>query len=69
MFGMLLLVEVIPMTAEQRFTMRIPQEDYDKLRVVAAMQGISINSAVRDIVSEFLERWESEHGPVQVLPK
>lgn len=57
------------MTAEQKFAARIPQEDYNRLRVLAAMKGQSINAALCDVISDYLDRWESEHGQIPTLPQ
>jgi predicted HicB family RNase H-like nuclease len=54
------------MTLERRFTARVPEDDYRKLHVIAAMHGTSINSALCDAIVEYVEQWESTHGAIQV---
>ena len=54
------------MTSERRFTARVPEEEYRKLHVVAAMHGTSINSALCDAIAAYVEQWESIHGEIQV---
>jgi hypothetical protein len=59
-------VEVVVMMPERRFTARVPEEDYRKLHVVAAMHGTSINSALCDAIVTYVAQWESAHGEIQV---
>lgn len=57
------------MEAETRFTARIPEEDYAKLRVVAAMRGESINLTLCDAITAYLLQWEETHGKIPVIRK
>lgn len=54
---------------EQRFVARIPVDDYNRLRVVAAIKGLSINAMLCDVISDFLEHWEVENGKIPTSPR
>ena len=57
------------MDAEVRFTARIPSDDYDKLRVVAAMRRESINLTLCDAIVAYIQKWEEDHGEVPIIQK
>jgi len=55
------------MDAEVRFTARIPSDDYNKLRVVAAMRRGSINLTLCDAIDAYLQKWEEDNGEIQII--
>jgi hypothetical protein len=49
-----------------RFQVRISPELHSKMRVIAALKGISLNGAISEALAEHVRDWETKHGE---LPK
>lgn len=46
------------------FSVRIPDELLDKIKKLAAMNKRSANKQVEYILEKYVDRWETENGPL-----
>lgn len=56
----------MPKKQEYVFSLRLPIEHMDKLRIVAKENGRSINKEIEILVKQHLEQYEKEHGVISV---
>ena len=52
-----------------RTQVRITENIYAKVRVLAAIHDVSINQYFINVLSEKIEDWESAHGALPTLPE
>ena len=48
-------------------TIRYEDEIHQKLKVIAAMRGISLNVLLQQLFTQEVERWEAKHGIVKLV--
>lgn len=51
-----------------RTQVRVPEELFEKARVLASIYGISFNQLVVDLLDERIRSWEAVHGAIPTLP-
>ncbi len=55
------------MTTEKRqFTMRMQPENFDKIRVISALNKRSIAMQIEFLSEQCIASYEKEHGPLQL---
>ena len=45
--------------------MPMPDREYDKLKEISAMSGMSISKIVSESMLEFIRKWEDENGAIR----
>lgn len=55
-------------TDKRQFTMRMQQENYDKIRVIAAINKRSIAMQIEYLLERCISDYEAEHGAIQLTP-
>lgn len=53
-------------TDKRVFTMRMQPETYEKVRYMAFMERRSIAMEIENIILEYAERYEKEHGSIPI---
>ena len=53
-------------TDKRQFTLRMQDETYEKIRYLAFVERRSIAMEVETALLAYIERYEQEHGPIQV---
>ena len=51
-----------------RTQVRVPEELFEKARVLASIYGVSFNQLVVDLLDERIRSWEADHGGIPTLP-
>lgn len=46
--------------------LRLNEVTYNKLRVLSARESRSLNNLIEYVLQEYLNKYEAEHGPVEV---
>ncbi len=55
------------MATEKRPTMlRLPEEIYEKVRYLAFIERRSINMQIEHAISQYIDAYERQHGPIQL---
>ena len=55
-------------TDKRQFTMRMQPENYDKIRVIAAINKRSIAAQIEYLLEQCINAYETEHGVITLLP-
>ena len=51
---------------KQAFTVRLPKQDFNKVKAIADIDKRTLAMQIEFIVSRFIKNYESEHGVVMV---
>lgn len=46
--------------------LRLDENQYNKLKALAEMEGRSLNNLAEYIIRQYLDQYEKEHGPLPV---
>ena len=52
-----------------RTQIRVPDEIYAKARVLAAIHNVSFNQLLINLLTFYIEDWETAHGVLPTLPE
>ena len=55
-------------TDKRQFTMRMQPENYDKIKVIAALNKRSIAAQIEFLLEQCITGYESEHGVIAFSP-
>ena len=50
-------------------TIRYDDIIHQKLKVIAAMRGVSLNVLLQQLFAQEIERWEAQYGVVMLIPE
>lgn len=53
-------------SAKRIFTLRLFDDDYEKMKVIAANDNRSMANYIELMVKERISAYEAEHGPIEV---
>ena len=53
-------------TDKRQFTMRMQDETYEKIRIIAFAERRSIAMEIEHILLEYIAAYESQHGEIKV---
>lgn len=51
-------------TAKIQTGMRLTETTYEKLKVIASVEGRSLNNLVEYVLNQYIDRFEKENGPI-----
>ena len=52
-----------------RYTLRIPNEYLEKIRYIASENGRSANKEIELMIKRRIDRYEEEHGEIEISEK
>ncbi|MDI9261280.1 MULTISPECIES: Arc family DNA-binding protein [Alicyclobacillus] len=53
-------------TDKRQFTLRLNEDNFEKIRVIAERSKRSIAMQIEYVIEEFIRRYEEEHGEIQL---
>ena len=53
-------------SAKRIFTLRLEDDDYDKMKVIAAKDNRSMANYIEKLVKEEIDVFEAEHGEIRL---
>lgn len=54
-------------TDKRQFTLRLKEENFEKLKYIATKNKRSIAMQIEFLVEREIERFEKEHGPIRII--
>lgn len=52
---------------KQAFTVRLPKQDFDKIKAIADIDKRTLAMQIEFIVSRFIKNYENEHGAIPMM--
>ena len=52
-----------------QLTLRLPDENHTKLRILAAFKNVSQNDLINEAIQNLLTQWEQKHGLLPSPPE
>ena len=49
------------------FSLRLEDDDYDKMKIIAANDNRSMANAIEFLVKQHIAEYEAEHGEIKVI--